>query len=263
MKSASQSFQPRVISLESRCQPGSMLFRGLDTSLLAGTLVPLDLQDQVQDQRTPALVAPQSQAITPSLGDVALIAPVQNLGSVNLSNPVQTIQDSHSIVLDQIKQLQTLPSLANPAPIGGGKIHQAGSGCGEAVTNGNFGTGDLTGWSVAIPGDPFVNVTVGGAYGTELTLGTVGSVNIIQQEVPTPTCFNYVISFDAISDGGNENQLTVLWNNQIVAHFVNDPGFGSTHFSMAIFTPESDSTLTIVERQDPAFWHVSNFSAFA
>jgi hypothetical protein len=31
-------------------------------------------------------------------------------------------------------------------------------------------------------------------------------------------------------------------------------GFGDTHFSMAIYTPEIDSTLMITESQNPAFY---------
>jgi hypothetical protein len=265
MKSASQSFQPRVITLESRCQPGSILFRGLDTSLLAGTIVPLDLQDQVQDQRTPALVAPQSQGITANPGDV-LIAPVQGLGSVNLSNPIQTIQDTHSIVPDPITQLQALPSFANPVPIeGSGKIHSAGTGCGEAVVNGDFSSG-FSSWSVNVAGDPYlVTNNPGVVFGSELQAGSVGFMNTISQSVPTPTCYYYTISFDALHDnaGGGASVLQVEWNHGIVASIYGDTGFGVTHFSADIYTPESTSALRIIEREDPGYWYISNVSAYA
>jgi hypothetical protein len=123
-------------------------------------------------------------------------------------------------------------------------------------------------WVVGDPTDPYVFNNPGGALGSEAMLGTVNGVNTITQfGIPTPAAF-YTISFDWANDDttGGPSQLAVEWNGVFVFNMTN-PGFTGGYVpggfvSAPVFTAPFLSTLTIIERNDPSYFHVTNVHAF-
>jgi len=280
MKSASQNFRPQLLALENRVQPGSVLFRGgLDTSLLAGTIIPLDLQDQAQDQRAPALATPQSVTNAPETSQVALVPPL--VGGTALGNPIQTIQATHAATMDpqmlMIDHAQVAHPLSvsqnNGTPIGNvdsGKAHTEGGACelpGNVVVDGDFET---------IPhppvwfqiGDPFAAYVSGGGDltpGNHLIVGAVGTPGMVFQDLNTDPTATYTVTFSIHLDTGVPVFMMPQWGGKSLDDLSTLPP--STTYTRVQYTQFPDGspiqgTVTdrfqFLEQQDPAYWHIDD-----
>jgi hypothetical protein len=118
-------------------------------------------------------------------------------------------------------------------------------------------------WTVGNTNDPYVYQSFGG-LGSEAVLGTVGGVNTLTQVSIYTSAAYYNISFDWANDdtSGGPSQLAVEWNGAEVFNVVNPGPTGYTHFdSGAVYTGPYYSTLTIVERNDPSYFHITNVQA--
>jgi MYXO-CTERM domain-containing protein len=137
---------------------------------------------------------------------------------------------------------------------------------GNLVTNGDFETGDFTGWSVfgTDTGDMFVS---GGGYfgGADTTnvafLGSIGGDGYIQQTLTNAPGI-YTISFDYASDGLTPNDLNVYWDGNLVATGTDLFATDFTYFSEEVLGT-GDDTLTFGGRNDPGFNGLDNVSVTA
>jgi hypothetical protein len=257
--------------LENRDVPGSVLglsALGADLGALYDVaLAPAaPFAELAQATRGVAVQAPStvSEAFAvrvPALGLANPFVPQQALQGVQpqgaLAAPTQALPGPQAAVgTDSLSQ-------AVQAFLAGGKVALgSGSGArqapqGDVIFNGTFSSGadGLDGWTVGAPG---VGVF---ASGGQAYLGPVGQVNSLTQvDIPTPNAF-YTISFDVANDGGPTNQFALQWNGADIVNFVDASSFAYTNYSATLFTAPFHSTLTIIARQDPSYYRVTNVSA--
>jgi hypothetical protein len=122
------------------------------------------------------------------------------------------------------------------------------------VSNGDFETGDFTGWTVN------ANSTgVGsGANGTNTAfLGNVGGLGSLSQILTTVVGETYTLSYDFLSDGGTPNQFQVQVNGTILFDQTNIPAQAFTPYSFN-FVGTGVDTIQFNERNDPSFLQLDN-----
>jgi hypothetical protein len=133
------------------------------------------------------------------------------------------------------------------------------------LTNGDFETGDFTGWNVAASYTDVVSSssTLGGPQSGNYfaALGTVGTLGTVTQTLSTAAGQNYDLSYWFASDGYGPNYFDVLWNGaQIGASVEDNVGkFGWTPFSFTVVGTGMD-TLTFQERNDTAYQGLDHVS---
>jgi hypothetical protein len=122
------------------------------------------------------------------------------------------------------------------------------------ITNGDFETGDFTGWTVNASSTGVQN----GANSTYTAyLGTVGGLGTLSQILTTVVGETYTLSYDFFSDGEIPNQFQVQVNGNIL--------FDQTNISAQAFAPYSFNfvgtgldTIQFNERNDPAYLQLDN-----
>lgn len=136
------------------------------------------------------------------------------------------------------------------------------------IDNGNFGTGDFTGWTT---GGNFEDTEVvsgafydysGGQGGSTYyaVLGPVGSDGTISQTFNDVAGAQYTISFWFASVGDDPSDFSVKWDNNTLLSFTNpDTGAGWTEFTLQEMGTGTD-TLTFSFRDDPAYMALDNIS---
>lgn len=133
------------------------------------------------------------------------------------------------------------------------------------LTNGDFETGDATGWSVAA-NPQYTFVFSGGAQSGNysMDLGNIGCCGTISQSVATINSQAYDLSYWFKSDGGIPNYFDALWNgSQIAGSLQSDvAAYGWTNFTFSVIGTGSD-TLTFREQNDPGFQSLDNISLTA
>jgi hypothetical protein len=116
------------------------------------------------------------------------------------------------------------------------------------VTNGDFSTGDFTGWS------QFGNTGFTFVSGGVAVFGPVGSTGGIVQSL-SGVGSSGTLEFDLSHDGGTYNSFDVTYGSTTLNSFVNAASFGTTHYTYAI---SGDNALTFTFRQDPAYYRLDN-----
>jgi len=83
-----------------------------------------------------------------------------------------------------------------------------------AIVNGNFETGDLTGWSVSGSHIQVVNYELGGSFGHDsVLLGPTNTEETLSQNIATSPGQHYFLSFDLIGDPeAVSTPFTVTWD---------------------------------------------------
>ena len=108
------------------------------------------------------------------------------------------------------------------------------------LVNGNFGTGNLSGWTQS-GNTGFTTVEPSGS-GYVVSAGPIGSLGFIGQNVTTTVGTTYVLSYQLGSDGGTPNQFTAAAGATTLANQTNIPGQALTPYTFD-FTATSVSTL--------------------
>jgi len=142
------------------------------------------------------------------------------------------------------------------------------------VTNGDFETGDFTGWvqsgmtaeddmgNLYYPGTGvYTGQGVGGTYGAYL--GPVGSMGYLTQSLATIAGQAYTLSWALDSGGFTPNQFQVSWNGNVIFDQTNIPEQGFQTYSFSVLATGSSTSLEFGFQNDPTFFHMDNVSAAA
>jgi len=108
------------------------------------------------------------------------------------------------------------------------------------LVNGNFGTGNFSGWTQS-GNTGFTNVVPSG-NGYVVSAGPIGSLGFLSQTVATTAGTTYVLSYQLGSDGGTPNQFTAAAGATTLANQTNIPVQALTPYTFD-FTATSVSTL--------------------
>jgi len=130
------------------------------------------------------------------------------------------------------------------------------SGTGHAITaiggtnfvvNGDFETGDFTGWTPvgdftfnAVATDP--NYVHSGTYGAQM--GADGALCYLAQTLPTTAGGKYLVSFWLNGDGFTPNEFQAVWNGVTIVDLPDVPGIGWTNIQ---FIATADSPATVIQ----------------
>jgi hypothetical protein len=149
------------------------------------------------------------------------------------------------------------------------------------LTNGNFGTGDLTGWKVAFPNppDPYVFVSSSRSQSTpppgqslpqqyNVWLGTIPGENRISQSVTTQAGQVYLVCFylanDLVGYSGFccGSSFEAKWQGFDLMTMVQSGPFDYQYFVFQVEGTGSPTldVLTFQHHQVPAFYHLSSVS---
>jgi hypothetical protein len=136
----------------------------------------------------------------------------------------------------------------------------------ELITNGDFETGTLNGWSNT---SNFVNTAFDGyqPFGRyALYFGCVGVLCSTSQTIATTQGANYIFSFEYGSDGGTPNEFIANFGNTEVFHRLNDltstrPGF--IHESFNVVATGSSTLVNFSGRNDPSYQALDNVSVIS
>jgi len=141
-------------------------------------------------------------------------------------------------------------------------VATAGFTSAQVVVNGDFETGDFTGWTqfgntgfTGVQAGPFGGVPPhGGNF--HAFFGPVGSTGGITQTVPgTIPAGAYVLDFWLHHFGGGANSFQARVDGVPLMTLANDAGFGYTNFQLPFIADGDGSAMIDFEfRQDPSFW---------
>jgi hypothetical protein len=143
-------------------------------------------------------------------------------------------------------------------------IEAAGTAKANLVVNGDFGTGDLTGWSLS--GDTSSVYVSGspGAYAAALTTSGLGD-GFLTQSLSTTAGQEYLFSFLLAGDGATPNSLVVSLGGTTLVSLTDVPNTLASPVSYSYdFTASSSSSLLQFDFVDlPGYLYVTNVSANA
>ncbi len=131
------------------------------------------------------------------------------------------------------------------------------------LTNGDFETGDFTGWNIASEYTDVITTSsnLGGAQSGNYfaVMGAVGTLGTVSQTVSTSAGQSYDLSYWFASDGYGPNYFDVLWNGVQIDGSVEDNAgrFGWAPFSFTVVGTGND-VLTFRERHDLAYLGLDN-----
>jgi hypothetical protein len=131
------------------------------------------------------------------------------------------------------------------------------------LVNGDFETGDLTGWLQSGDTD---NTGVDGGLphsgNFAAYLGPVGSEGFLAQAFPTTPGATYTLGYWLEHDGGAPSSFRAMIDGGDLAGsvFVDDPGFAYTEFAFGFTATGSTTTLTFGFREDVSLWHLDDVS---
>lgn len=136
--------------------------------------------------------------------------------------------------------------------------------CAQAVVNGGFETGDLTGWTqFGNPGGTSVMVCGGGCAANGLfgiNLGAVGTPGGIEQTLATTAGQTYTVSFWLLNHGGSPSSFTADFGGTTLLALTDPSAFGYTPYSINAVATSSSTLLQFSARNDPAYFSMDSVS---
>jgi hypothetical protein len=137
------------------------------------------------------------------------------------------------------------------------------------VINGDFETGDFTGWMLSgnvapLSYGPQTFITSNAESGQYAAgLGSVGSDGTLSQNIQTTAGQNYTLDFWLANAIGGPDDFTVKWNGQTLLALNNASAQGYTEYTFNVVGTAGTSNLEFDFRQDPASWSLDNISVTA
>jgi hypothetical protein len=132
------------------------------------------------------------------------------------------------------------------------------------VVNGNFETGDLSGWTLA--GDTsfsgvLAGVGVGDSFGAYFGPDPVGS---LAQTLATTAGTQYLVSFWlALDDSAQPNSFSWQWDGASQATLDDVAGFGFTQFSAVVTASGAATALQFNFGNPQSYWRLDDVSVTA
>jgi hypothetical protein len=145
----------------------------------------------------------------------------------------------------------------------------------DLVVNGNFQTGDFTGWQHNTSGDTNHPWTIGengsnffastGCVGIECIEGNSTQEAWLSQVLTTVAGQTYTLTFDYSqvepdSEGGTPNELVVDFGSDQVADLVNLTNTNIITYSYNVTASTNATELQFLGRQDPSYDYLDNVS---
>ena len=134
------------------------------------------------------------------------------------------------------------------------------------VVNGDFETGDFTGWALSgnvapLSYGPQVFVTSNAESGQYAAgLGSVGSDGTLSQDIQTTAGQHYTLDFWLANASGGPDDFSVKWNGQTLLALVYTSAQGYTEYKFDVVGTASKSHLEFDARQDPSHWSLDSIS---
>ena len=137
------------------------------------------------------------------------------------------------------------------------------------VVNGDFETGDFTGWALSgnvAPGSygpqTYINsIAESGQYAAGL--GPMGSDGTLSQAIQSAAGQHYTLSFWLANAGGAPNDFTAKWNGQTLVALVNQSTQGYKEYTFDVVGIAGTSNLEFDFQHDPSHWNLDNISVMA
>ena len=137
------------------------------------------------------------------------------------------------------------------------------------VANGDFETGDFTGWVLSGNVAPstygpqtYINSTAeSGQYAAGL--GPLGSDGTLSQVIQTTAGQHYTLSFWLANAGGAPNDFTVKWNGQTLVALVNESTQGYKEYTFDVLGIAGTSNLEFDFQHDPSHWNLDSISVMS
>ena len=132
------------------------------------------------------------------------------------------------------------------------------------VTNGDFSTGDLTGWtsnlSIGFPWFSTGTSAQTGCIGDNCIHGTASQQDFLEQSLATVAGDSYTLSFDFRSQG-TPSELEALFGGVVISDLVDANLSSFTTFTYSGLVATSSATLLeFLGRNDPAALQLTNVS---
>jgi hypothetical protein len=125
------------------------------------------------------------------------------------------------------------------------------------VSNGDFETGDFTGWTTNFNGDGHTFVDLGDNTTKVAFLGQVGSIGFFSQTLNTMAGQDYTLSYDFLSDGELPNVFQVQVNGNTLFSQADIPAQTFTSYSFNFVGTGSD-TIQFGGQNDPLYLQLDN-----
>lgn len=129
------------------------------------------------------------------------------------------------------------------------------------VVNGDFETGNLTGWTLT--GDSLFTEVMqfaahDGSWG--LASGAVGTPADLTQDLATMAGQSYTFSFWLRAFDGAPNSFEADWDGSSLVQLTDSPAFDWTHYSFTAMATSSSTTIQFLFRHVPSEWDLDTVS---